>query len=84
MKNPCIICLVKPMCRIICRDWVIYVSRKIPIKDVIILFDDFLETIGNYGAMKNYYARDFNITTVAFQRDTEDLTITNINFTHEV
>jgi hypothetical protein len=61
MKNsPCNVCLVKPICKYYCDVWFhwVYVKSILPL-DTDIQINKFLELVGDYGPIKNYYQNEY-------------------------
>jgi hypothetical protein len=72
IKNPCDICITKPICKYYCDSWFNWIIKNtiLPL-DIDIPLHQFLDIIGNYGPIKNYYQVKYTtLKTIKFQNTT--------------
>jgi hypothetical protein len=70
MNSPCYTCLVKPVCKYYCEPWFYWIDRYsiLPL-DKNIRIDAFLELVGNFGPIRNYYQNEYSaLSKIKFQK----------------
>jgi hypothetical protein len=73
MNTPCHNCLVKPVCKHYCDLWFSWLQTYsiVPL-DMDIRLNVFLELVGNFGPIKNYYQNEYTISTIKFEKTAND------------